>query len=56
MEIQDIENYFEECCSKGKQRNMIVAGGEWGPERDLFKDRTIAVCAHTNRNDAAESS
>lgn len=55
MEIQDIENSFEECCSKGKQRNVIVAGVQWGPERDLFKDRAIAVCAHTDRNDAAES-
>lgn len=55
MEIQDIENCFEQYCSKEKQRNVIVAGGEWGPERDLFKDRTITVCVHTDRNYPAES-
>lgn len=55
MEIQDIENSFEEYCSKGKQKNVIVAGGESGPERDLFKDRTITVCVHTDRNYPAES-
>ena len=55
MEIQDKKNSFEEYCSKGKQRNGIVAGGEWGPGRDLFKDRTKMVCVHTDRNYPAES-
>ena len=49
MEIQDIETSFEEYCSKGKQRNVIVAGGESGPERDLFKELARVIVGVDNQ-------